>query len=146
MYSFSENSGVKLSEQEALVFQFLLQKCLSLFLWYIRNYYWFMSKISHWDNLTFLGSKTIGFIRIGFTNWDLWSFSQSDLLQDCSEQQSCTACHVSLVHLLSLIFFPRKKSVISFIFQDQNYIQYIHFQVNSRVQKMDPIDRPPSLL
>ena len=33
---FSENSGGKLSEQEALVFQFLLQKCLLLFLWYVQ--------------------------------------------------------------------------------------------------------------
>ena len=35
IYSFSEISGGKLSEQEALVFQFLLQKCLLLFLWYL---------------------------------------------------------------------------------------------------------------
>ena len=31
MYSFSENSGGKLPEQEALVYQFLLQKFLILF-------------------------------------------------------------------------------------------------------------------
>ena len=35
MYSFSENSGGKLLEQEALVFKFLLQKCLILFLQYL---------------------------------------------------------------------------------------------------------------
>ena len=35
MYSFSENSGGKLPKQEALDFQFLLQKSLLLFLWYI---------------------------------------------------------------------------------------------------------------
>ena len=33
MYSFSENSGGKLPDQEALIFQFLLQKCLLLFLY-----------------------------------------------------------------------------------------------------------------
>ena len=35
MYSFSENSGGKLLEQEALFFQFLLEKFLILFLWYL---------------------------------------------------------------------------------------------------------------
>ena len=32
MYSFFENSGGKLLEQEAIVFQFLMQKCLIQFL------------------------------------------------------------------------------------------------------------------
>ena len=115
MYSFSENSGGKLPEQEALDFQFLLQKCLLLFLWYLWNYWSSMSGISHRGNLACPWSNTICFIRIGFTIWDLWSFSQGDLLQDCSKQRSCTACHVSLVHLLSLIFGPLKLTSIPFI-------------------------------
>ena len=108
MYSFSENNGGKLPEQEALIFQFLLQKVLLLFLWYLCNYWSSVYEISHWGNLACPWSKTIGFIRIGFTIWYLWSFSQGDLLQDCSEQRSCTECHVSLVHLLSLKFGPHK--------------------------------------
>ena len=112
MYSFSKNSGGKLPEQEALVFQFLLQKCLLLFMWYRWNYYSYMYEISYWCNLACPWSNTIGFIRIGFTILDLWSVSQADLLQDCSEHQSCTACHMSLVDLLSLIFrSPKLKSV-----------------------------------
>ena len=115
MYSFSENSGGKLPEQEALVFWFLLQQFLSLFLWYLWNCCSSMSEISHWGNLTFPWSKYIGFIRISFTNWYLWSFSQCDLLQDCSEQQSCTEFHMSLVHLLSLKFRTYKLQSVPFL-------------------------------
>ena len=121
MYSFSKNNGGKLSEQEALVFQFLLQKILSLFLWYIRNYYFSMSKISHWGNLTCPWSKTIGFIRIGFSNWDLWSFSQGDVLQDCSEHRSCTDFHVSLFNILGPKFIPHKLQSVSFLEQLQEF-------------------------
>ena len=91
----------------------LLQKFLSMFLWYLRNCRPFMSEILYWGNLVCPWSNTIGFNRIGFTNWDLWLFSQGDLLQECSEQWSCTACHVSLFHLLVLKLGPHKlKSVI----------------------------------
>ena len=127
MYSFSENSGGKLPKQEALVFQFLLQKFLSLFLWHIWNFYYSISEISHWGIISCFGSSTIGFIRIGFTNWDLWLFSQGDLLQDCSEQRSCTACHMSLVHLLSLIFRPPKLKSIPFI----EHLQEFHLDLFS---------------
>ena len=82
MYSISENSGGNLPEQETLIFQFLLQKFVLLFLWYIRTYYSSVSEILHWGNPACLWSNTIGFIIIGFTNWDLWFFSQGDLLQD----------------------------------------------------------------
>ena len=109
MYSFSENSG------EALIFQFFLQKFLLLFLWYLQNYCSSVSEISHWGNLTSPWSNTTGFIRIGFTNWDLLSFSQGGLLQDYSEQKSCTECHVSLVHLLSLIFGTPKLYSVPFL-------------------------------
>ena len=51
MYSFSKNSEGKLPEQEALIFWFLLQKSLLLFLWYLRNYWSSMSEIYHWGNL-----------------------------------------------------------------------------------------------
>ena len=47
MYSFSENSGGKLPEQEALVFQFLLQKFLILFLDYILKYFSSVLEISY---------------------------------------------------------------------------------------------------
>ena len=114
MYSFSENSGGKLLEQEALVLQFLLQKCLLLFLWYLRNYYSSVSEILYWRNLACSWSTTTGFIRIGFTIWYLWSFSQGDMLQDCSERRSCMEFHVSLVHLLSLIFGPMKLKSVPF--------------------------------
>ena len=115
MYSFSENSGGKLPEQEALVFQFLLQKCLILFLWYLRNYCSYVSKNSHWVSLTCPYSNTISFIRIGFTNWDLWSFSHGDLLQDCLEQRSCTDFHVSLFHLRGLKLLPQKVQSVPFV-------------------------------
>ena len=93
----------------------LLQKFLSLFLWYLHNYCPSVSEILDWGNIVCLWSNTMGFIKIGFTNLYLWSFSQGDLLQNCSEQQSCTACHVSLFHLLVLNFGPKKlKSVIFF--------------------------------
>ena len=85
MYSFSKNDGGKLPEQEALVFHFLIQKCLLLFLWYLRNYCSYVSENSYGGNLACTCSNTIGFIWICFTNWDLWAFSQGDLLQDCSE-------------------------------------------------------------
>ena len=74
-----------------------------------------MSKISHWCNLACPWSNTIVLIRIGFTILDLWSFSQGDLLQGCSEQRSCTACHMSLVHLLSLIFKSTKLKSMPFL-------------------------------
>ena len=61
-----------------------------------------MTKTLHYGRLTYYCSNTIGFIRICFTNWDLWSFSQGDLLQDCSEQRSYMDFHMSLVHCLSL--------------------------------------------
>ena len=55
------------------------------------------------------------FHRIGFTILDLWSFSQGDLLQDCSEQRSYTEFHMSLVHLLSLNFGPQKLKSVPFL-------------------------------
>ena len=63
-----------------------------------------MYEISEWGKIACPWSNTVFLIRIGFTIWDLLSFSQGDLLQNCSEQRSCTTCHVSLVHILSLIF------------------------------------------
>ena len=84
-----------------------------------------MSYIYHWGNLVCPWSKTIGFIRIGFTILDLWSFSQGDLLQDCSKQRSCTACHVSLVHLLSLIFTPTKLDSVKFL----EHLQEFHLDL-----------------
>ena len=86
-----------------------------------------MSTISHWGSLICPRSKDIGFIRIGFTNWNLWSFSQGDLLQDCSEQRCCTAFHVSLVHLLSLIFGPRKLESVPFL----EHLQKFHLDLCS---------------
>ena len=74
-----------------------------------------VSEISHWDNLACPWSKTTGFSRIGFTIWDLWSFSQGDLLQDCSEQRSCMECHVSHVYLLSLKFGILKLKSVKFL-------------------------------
>ena len=115
MYSFFENSGGKLPEQEALVYQFLLQKLLILFLWYLRNYYSSMPKTSYWGIIFCPYSKTIGLIRVGFTNWDLWSFSQGDLLQDCSAQRSCTDFHVLLVHILSLKLESKKLQLLPFL-------------------------------
>ena len=115
MHSFSKNSGGKLQEQEALVFQFLLQKFLSLFLWYLWNYWSSVSKISHWDNLACPWSNIIGFIKIYFTNLDLWSFSHSDLLQNYSKHRSCTACHMWLFHLLVMKFGPQKLKYILFL-------------------------------
>ena len=114
-YSISENSGGKLLEQEALIFQFLPQKCLLLFLWYLWNLWFYMSEILYWGKITYPWSNTIGFIRICFTIWYLWSFSQGDLLQDCSEQRSCMACHMSLVNLLSLIIGPPKLKSVPFL-------------------------------
>ena len=125
MYSFSENSGGKLPKQEALIYWFLLQKCLLLFLWYIRNYCSYESEISHCGNLACPWSKTIGFIRIGFTIWDLWSFYQGDLLQDCSEQWSCTECHVSLVNFLSFPFGPQKLQSVPFL----EHLQEFHLDL-----------------
>ena len=40
---------------------------------------------------------------------------QGDLLQDCSEQQSCTAYHVSLFHLLILKLGPQKLKSMLFL-------------------------------
>ena len=99
----SPNFLISSAEMSVTVFVISLNYCSS------------MSEISHWGNLACLGSNTIGFIRIGFTIWDLWSFSQGDLLQDSSEQWSCTECHVSLVHLLSLIFRPPKLYSVPFL-------------------------------
>ena len=86
-----------------------------LLLYYLRNYCSNMSEISYWGNIACLGSNTTVFIRIGFTIWDLWSFSQGDMLQDCSEQRSCTTCHVSLFHLLVLNFIPHKLNSMIFL-------------------------------
>ena len=71
MYSFSENSGGKLQEQEALVFQFPLQKFLILFLWYIQNFYSSMSKTLHCGSIACPLFNNIVLIRIGFSNWDV---------------------------------------------------------------------------
>ena len=127
MYFFSENSGGKLPEQEALIFQFVLQKCLILFVWYLWNLYSYVSEISHWSNLARPWSNTIGFIRIGFTILDLWSFSQGDLLQDCSQQRSCTECHVSLVNFLSFPFGPHKLQSAPFL----EHLQEFHLDLCS---------------
>ena len=115
-------------------FQFLLQKCLSLFLWYLWNFWSYMSEISHWVNLAFPLSNTIVFISIGFTNWDLWSFSQGDLLQECSEQRSCKAWHVSLVHIVSLIFGPPKLNSVPFL----EHIQELHLDLCSPIYCNSP--------
>ena len=115
MYSFSENSRGKLPEQEALVFQFLLQKWLLLFLWYPWHYCSYMSENFHYGILSCLCSNTIGFIIISFTNWDLWSFSQGDLLQDCSEQRSCMDCHMTLFHIMVLKIRPQKLNSVPFL-------------------------------
>ena len=134
MYSFCENNGGKLPKQEALVFQFLLQKFLLLFLWYLRNYCSSVSEISHWGNLACPWSNTIGFIRIVVTIWDLWSFSQGDLLLDCSEQWSCMACHVSLVHLLSRTFVPQKLKSVPFL----EHLQEFHLDLRSPIYCRSP--------
>ena len=134
MYSFSENSGGKLPEQEALIFWFLLQKCLLLFLWYLRNYWSSVSEISHWGNLVCPWSNTIGFIKIYFTNLYLWSFSQGDLLQDFSEHRSCTACHVSLFHLLVLNFGPQKLQSVIFL----EHLQEFHLDLCSPSYSSSP--------
>ena len=115
MYSFSENNGGKLPEQEALVFQFLLQKCFILLLWYLWHYYSYMFEPWKWVILTYPYSKMIGFITICFTNWDLGSFSQGELLHDCSEQRSCMDFHVSLFHILGLNLRPKKVQSIPFL-------------------------------
>ena len=86
-----------------------------------------MSKTIHWGILTCPCSNTIGFIRIGFTILDLWSVSQGDLLQDCSEQRNCTECHVSLVDLLSLIFGPPKSKSVPFL----EHLQEFHLDLCS---------------
>ena len=58
-------------------------------------------------------------------NWlhqlGLMIISQGDLLQDCLEQRSCTACCVSLVHLLSLKFGPPKLKSIPFLENFQEF-------------------------
>ena len=74
-----------------------------------------MYETLQWGIIACPYSKTIGFIRIGFINWDLWSFSQGDLLQNCSEQQSCMAFHVSLIHLLGLKIIPKKLQSMKFL-------------------------------
>ena len=127
MYSFSENSGGKLPKQEVLIYWFLLQKLLLLFLWYLQNYLSPMFEILHWVNLACPWSNTIGFIRIGFTIWDLWSFYQGDLLQDCSEQRSCTDCHMSLLHLLGLKHGPQKVQFVPFL----EHLQEFHLDLCS---------------
>ena len=134
MYSFSENSGGKFPEQEALFFQFLLQKYLLLFLWYLWHYSSSVLEIMHWGILSYPYFKTMGFNRIGFSNWDLWSFSQGDLLQDCSEQWSYTACHVSLVHLLSLTFGPPKLKSMPFL----EHLQEFHLDLCSPIYCNSP--------
>ena len=88
-----------------------------------------MFETFHWGSLTFSCSNTIGFIRIFFTIWDLWSFSQGVLLQDFSEQRSCTTCHMSLVHLLSLKF--RKPKVQSMPFLE--HLQEFHLDLCSPI-------------
>ena len=44
-----------------------------------------------------------------------------------------------IILMLKPLFFPRKKSVISFIFRDQNYILNIHGCVNSGPPKIGSI-------
>ena len=77
-YYFSENSGGKLPEQEALVFQFLLHKFPILFLKYLQKYHFSVYE-THLGSLTCPLSNTVGYSIIGFTNWDLCKFSQGDL-------------------------------------------------------------------
>ena len=96
-----------------------------LFLQYIKMCWSFVSKILHWASLISPYSKTIGFIRINFTNWDLWSFDQGDMLLDCSEQWICTACHMSRVHLLSLKFRPKKLKSVPFL----EHLQEFHLDI-----------------
>ena len=84
-----------------------------------------MSEIAYWGNLNCPWSKTIGFIIIGLTIWDLWSFSQGDLLQDCSEQRSCTAYHMSLVHLQVRKFIPQKLKSVPFL----EHLQEFHLDL-----------------
>ena len=88
-----------------------------------------MFEISQWVKIEFPWSNTIG-----FTNCDLWSFSQCDLLQDCSEQRSCKACHVSLVHLLSLKFGPQKLQSIPFL----EHFQEFHLDLCSPIYCNSP--------
>ena len=72
----------------------------------------------------------IGFIRIGFTNLDLCSFSQRDLLQDCPEQCSCMDVHMSLFHLLGLKIGPQKVQSMTFLKHLHKYLilflSYLH--------------------
>ena len=84
-----------------------------------------MSKPFNWGILPCPCSNPIVFIIIGFTNWDLWSFSQGDLLQDCSEQWSCTACHVSLLHHRVLKLGPLKLNFVLFL----EHLQEFHLEV-----------------
>ena len=86
-----------------------------------------MSEILYWGNLACPWSKTIVFIPIGFTNWDLWSLSQGDMLQGCSEQWSCMACHMSLVHLQVQKFGPQKVNSVLFL----GHLQEFHLDLCS---------------
>ena len=97
-------------------FSTVSSKLIFLYVWNFILWYPHMSLFQH-----------IGFISIGFTNWDLWSFSQGDLLQFYSEQRSCTECHVSLVHILSLIFGPPKFQSVPFM----EHLQEFHLDLCS---------------
>ena len=109
-------------------------KCLSLFLWYLWNYCSSMSELFHWGNLACPWSNTIGFIRIGFTNWDLWSFSQGSLLQDSSEQRSFTDWHMSLFHILGLKRRPQNVAAIHFL----KHLQEFHLDLCSPIYSNSP--------
>ena len=84
-----------------------------------------MSKTLKFDILSCPCSNTIFFIIIGFTNWDLWSFSQNDLFQDCSAQQSCMDYHMSLVHLQGLKLLPYKVYYVPFL----EHLHKCHFDL-----------------
>ena len=60
MYSFSENSGGKLPEQEALVFQFLMQKWLILIMLYLWSFKYLKSKTPHYYIMISILSNPIG--------------------------------------------------------------------------------------
>ena len=103
-------------------------------LWYLHNCWPSVSEISHWGNLVCPWSNTTGFIKIGFTNLYLWSFSQGDLLQEYSEQRSCTACHMSLFHLLVLKFGPQKLNYVIFL----EHLQEFHLDLCSPSYNSSP--------
>ena len=102
-----------------------------------------MSENFHWGILACPWSNTIGFIRIGFTNWDLWSFSQRDLFQDCSEEKSCTACHVSLFPILVLKFGPKKLNSMIFLENLQEFNLYLCIPIYSNFPQVSYLGMNP---